>query len=124
MNAWCFRIVVVLAALVTLYASTSRAHEFKMDPLMNAFVKIEGGQAQVVVRAPLFLFQSAKFPVKNIELDVANSGPALERALAALQHDVVLFEDGRALTPAQAHARLSLPADRSFEGFDGELGRL
>jgi len=125
MNVRGMRIIfVILAALGALSASSLRAHEFRMDPLMNAFVKIDGGEAQVVVRAPLFLFQSAKFPVKNIELDVANAGPALERALAALQHDVVLFEDGRALTPSHARARLSLPSDRSFESFDAAVNHV
>ena len=58
------------------------AHEFKLDAVINAFVKIEPGEAQLVVRAPLYLFKSARFPVNNVEIDVDKSAPAIERALA------------------------------------------
>ena len=74
-----------------------RAHEFKLDAVINAFVRIEPGEAQLVVRAPLYLFKSAKFPVNNIEIDVDKSAPAIERALAAIQQDITLFENGRPL---------------------------
>src|SRR5260370_13681225 len=60
-----------------------RAHEFKLDAVINAFVKIEPGEAQLVVRAPLYLFKSANFPVNNVEIDFDKSNPPIERALAA-----------------------------------------
>jgi hypothetical protein len=42
-----------LAALfATFCSSTARAHEFKLDAVINAFVTIEPGEAQFVVRAP------------------------------------------------------------------------
>ena len=94
------------------------AHEFKLDAVINAFVKIEPGEAQLVLRAPLYLFKSARFPVENIEIDVDKSAPAVERALAAIQRDVTLFEDGRPLAASQASGRLSLPSDRSFENYE------
>lgn len=96
---------------------TTSAHEFKLDAVMNAFVTVEPGEAQLVIRAPLYLFKDVRFPVKNIELDVPNSGPAIQRALAAIQQSVVLFEDGRALTASKASGRLSLPSDRSFQSY-------
>ena len=96
----------------------AHAHEFKLDAVINAFVKIEPGEAQFVVRAPLYLFKSVRFPVNNIEIDVDKSAPALERALAAIQQDIALFEDGRPLVASHATARLSLPSDRSFETYE------
>ena len=111
-----FRFMLALAAALLGFAV--QAHEFKMDALINTFVKIEGSEAHVVVRAPLFLFQSVRFPVRNIELDVPNSGAALDRAATAIAKSVVLLEDGRALTPATSRARLSLPSDRSFETYE------
>lgn len=100
------------------YAQLANAHEFKLDAVINAFVKIDPGEAQLVVRAPLYLFKSARFPVDNIEIDVDKSAPALQRALAAIQQDITLFEDGRPLVASHATARLSLPSDRSFETYE------
>ncbi len=99
-------------------AQIARAHEFKMDAVINAFVKIEPGEAQLVVRAPLFLFKSVKFPVSNVQIDVDKSIPALERAIAAYEQSLTLFENGRPLTASHAIARLSLPSDRSFQTYE------
>jgi hypothetical protein len=85
---------------------------------MNAFVRVEGKEAHLVVRAPLFLFKQVRFPVKGAEVDLANAGPAIERALRALQDNVVLFADGKRLTAISSGGRLSLPSDRSFETYD------
>lgn len=107
-----------VAGCVALCGSTARAHEFKLDALMSAFVKIEPNEAHLAIRVPLYLFKSVKFPVKGPEIDVANSAPAIERALVALQRDVVIFEDGRALTASNARGRLSLPSDKSFQSYE------
>jgi hypothetical protein len=107
-----------LFALVAAWAIPSGAHEFKMDAVMNAFLKVEAKEAHLVIRAPLFLFKSIRFPVKGPEIDIDQSGPALARALEAIQKDVTVFENGRPLTPLSARARLSLPTDRSFESFE------
>ncbi|MGB8436480.1 MAG: HupE/UreJ family protein [Burkholderiales bacterium] len=94
------------------------AHEFKLDAVVNAFVKIEPGEAQLVVRAPLYLFKHVKFPVAGAEIDVDKSAPAVERALSAIQHDITLFEDERLLVASHATGRLSLPSDRSFASYE------
>jgi hypothetical protein len=99
-------------------APCAGAHEFKLDAVINAFVKIDKTQAELVVRVPLYLFKAAKFPVNNIEIEVDKSGPAVERALASIAQDVTLFENDRPLVAAHATGRLSLPSDRSFETYD------
>src|SRR5205823_3579915 len=88
------------------------------DAVMTSFVKVESDRADLVIRAPLYLFKQAKFPVKNVEIDVPSSAPALERALQGIKHDMVLFEDGEPLSALAASARLSLPSDRSFESYE------
>jgi len=110
--AWC------LLACAATFAQIARAHEFKLDAVINAFVKIEPGEAQLVVRAPLYLFQSVKFPVNKVEIDVDQSAPALERAIASYEQSIALYENGRPLVASRATARLSLPSDRSFEGYE------
>jgi len=113
-----YSIVLAVLALLSLFASVARAHEFKLDAVINGFVKIEPTEAHLVVRAPLYLFKAARFPVKDGRVDIDQSAPALERALAGLRQQVVLLEDGRALTAASAAARLALPSDRSFENYE------
>jgi len=98
--------------------SPARAHEFTLDAVINTFVTVEPGEVHLVVRAPLFLFKSTRFPVKNIEIDIPQSGAAIERALAAIQKDIVIFEDDRKLTSSSATGRLSLPSDRSFQSYE------
>jgi hydrogenase/urease accessory protein HupE len=107
-----------LLACAAACAQIVRAHEFKLDAVINAFVKVEPGEAQLVIRAPLYLFKSVKFPVAGAEIDVNNSAPAVERALAAIQQDITLFENERPLVASHATGRLSLPSDRSFESYE------
>src|SRR5262249_45699953 len=99
-----FLMCVVFAAL------PARAHEFKLDAVINAFVNIDRNEAHLVVRAPLYVFKAAKFPQKGAEVDVDNAAPAIERALQALQQDITLFEDGKPLAPLRSRGRLSLPS--------------
>jgi hypothetical protein len=121
MHRWTQLLFFLFGSCVAACGGPARAHEFKLDAVISSFVTVEPGEAHLVVRAPLYLFKSAKFPVKNVEIDVPQSGPALERALAALQKDIVLFEDGRPLTSSSATGRLSLPSDKSFQRYDEAL---
>jgi hypothetical protein len=105
-------------AAIALCAQWAQAHEFKLDAVVNAFVKTEPGQVELIVRAPLYLFKSVRFPVAGVEIDVDNSASAVERALGALQKDIVLSENGRPMVSTRAAGRLSLPSDRSFETYE------
>ena len=112
------RFLLAVIALGMAVAGSVCAHEFKLDSVMNAFVTVEPGEAHFVIRAPLYLFKSAKFPTKSAEIDIPQSASAMEVALAAIQHDIVLFEDGRKLMSSRASGRLSLPSDKSFQTYD------
>ena len=114
-------VFLLTAALLACCCVPARGHEFKLDAIINAFVTMEPGEAHLVVRVPVYLFKSAKFPNNGTEIEIAQSGPALERALAAFQQDVVLFEDGRRLTASKASGRLSLPSDKSFDSYNNAL---
>lgn len=107
-----------LLACAVACAQIARAHEFKLEAVMNAFVKVEPGEAQLVVRAPLYLFKQAKLPVAGAEIDIDKSAPAIERAVAAIQRDITLYENGQPLAASRAVGRLSLPSDRSFESYE------
>ena len=101
-----------------LWAAVAWAHEFTLEALMNAFFKVEQKEAHLVVRAPLYLFKSVRFPIKGVEVDVEHSDDAIQRALAALQHDVIVAANGRPLQASRASGRLSLPSDRSFATYE------
>jgi hypothetical protein len=124
MNAWLRRALLFAVLGFAAGASSALAHEFKLDSVITTFVTVEPGEAHMVVRAPLYLFKSVHFPIRNAEVDIPQSGPALERAIAAIEHDIVLLEDGQPLTAARASARLSLPSDRSFLGYGEALQHL
>jgi hypothetical protein len=102
-------------------ATGAGAHEFKLDAVMTSFVKVDADHAELVIRAPLYLFKPAKLPIRNAEIDVPNAGPALERAIEGIERDVVLFEDGQPLPASGGEARLSLPSDRSFETYESAV---
>ncbi len=121
MTRWQRLLSLLFALGVVACVRTLHAHEFKLDAVINAFVTVEAGEVHLVVRAPLYLFKAEKFPVSNAEVDVPQSGAALERALAAIQNDIALFEGGRRLIAARASGRLSLPSDRSFDGYADAL---
>jgi len=109
---------------LAIWGACAYAHEFKLDMVINAFVTVEPGEAHLVVRTPLYLFKSAKFPIRNAQIDIPRSDEAMRRALMGLKRDLVLFEDGRELSASSAAGRLSLPSDRSFDAYDSALGHV
>jgi HupE / UreJ protein len=100
------------------------AHNPPFTNVMNAFVKIEPREAQVVVRVPLPVLEPAKFPLSGRELDLPQAGPAIDRALANLGRQITIAENGRPLVPSSATGRLTLPSDRSFERYDDAVGHV
>lgn len=108
-----------LAALAALAVPLSaRPHDIPRENVVNAFVKEEPGRVQLVIRVPTLLLASMRFPAAaNRQLDLAAAGPAIERAVAAIGREIVLAAGGEPLAPEPLGARLSLPSDRSFEGW-------
>ena len=114
----------LLLVVLVLCVPEANAHEFKLDASMNGFVKIDKDKAHLVIRAPLYLFRSVRFPIKGYEIDIDRSGPTLGRAVQAIQHDVTVFENGRPLVAESGTARLTLPSDRSFESYERAAGNI
>jgi HupE / UreJ protein len=113
-----------LLVCAVLLPGLARSHEFALDSLANAFVEIEAGEANLVVRVPLHALRSAKFPLSGREIPLADAAPAVQRALAALERDLSLWEEARLLVPTNAVGRLSLPSDRSFERYDDAVAHI
>lgn len=117
MSRWIRLATAALFGCIFLGPAAVRAHEFALESVMNAFVEITPNEAHVVIRLPLHLLAAIKFPAIGPELDLANMGPATQRALAGLARDITIEENGRALSPSSAVGRASLPSDRSFERY-------
>jgi hypothetical protein len=114
-------IALLLPAAVALAAG---AHEFSLESLMNAFVRIEQREAHLVIRVPLHAAKTVKFPIKGVQIDLAAAGPAIQGAVESLGREVIIGEDGRPLEPATAVGRLSLPSDRSFDRYEDAVAHV
>lgn len=113
------------AAVVLIVTPTpASAHEFALESLMNAFVKIEPREAHLAVRVPLHVLKSPGFPTNGREIDVANADAAVQRALAQLGSGIRIWEDGRPLVASSAVGRLELPSDRSFSHYRDAVARI
>ena len=93
------------------------AHEFSMDAVMNAFVRIDEHEAHLVVRVPLFALRHAGFPLNGREIEVDRSEAAIARALVIIGEGITLYEGEQPLRPSGAIGRLQLTSDRSFDSF-------
>jgi HupE / UreJ protein len=112
------RLVTGLFVCVYIASFAGFAHDLPLDRTMNGFVKIDQQQAHLVLRVPLDLLNVVQFPLGGADYDVAHSGPAIERALGALAHDVSVRENGEVLVPSSAVGRLAPTYDRSFQEYE------
>jgi hypothetical protein len=127
----------LLAALVagSLLADPAglASHDIPARVTVFAFVKPEGRTLRLIVRVPLEAMRDLSFPLRPGRgaggaggagyLDLARVGPLLEDAARLwIAGSLGALENGRPLPePAIVAARVSLPADRSFETWDGAL---
>ena len=116
--------LLALAGCALLAAGLARAHEFKLESVMTGFVKVEPAELHLVVRLPLHVIATVKFPLSGREIDLAHADPVVERALTALGGDITLWEEGRPLVPSGASGRLALPSDRSFDRYEEAVARI
>ena len=105
-------------------SSPAASHALPVNTVLNAFVKIERGQADLVVRIPMDLLRGLPFPRKDSQYDLAESEPVVELALQTLAGGFVFLENGVRLKPVKASGRLSRSSDRSFENYDAAAGHV
>ena len=87
-----FRFTAALLFALAVACAPAAAHDLPTNTLMNAFVKIDATQAQLVVRLPLDLVRGLPFPQKGAQYDLAASGPVTELALLTLAEVAKLTE--------------------------------
>jgi HupE / UreJ protein len=113
------RFAAVGLACTLLAPIVTGAHDLPLDRMMNAFVKIEPRQADLVIRVPLDLLRVVPFPLEQGgRYNLAASRPAVEMALKALASDLSFWENGVRLAPSSQIGHLTPLSDRSFEDYD------
>jgi hypothetical protein len=98
------------------------AHDFPVDTVMSAFVKVEAHEVHLLLRVPLDVLEGAQFPTNGLnEIDIAAAGPALERVQKVFATSMLVWEGGRRILPSSRANQLALPSDRSFASYAGAL---
>jgi hypothetical protein len=104
-----------------LVAAAGAAHDIPRDATIHGFVKQEGRNVQVIVRAPLGVLRDIAFPedAKGY-LNVEALAPHLPNLATTQIADLIeLYIDGRqAPRPRVSGTQISLESDRSFATFD------
>jgi len=113
------------SGLVSFTCSPAAADTIPTNTIMNAFVKVEPKQIDLVVRIPLDLLRGGlPFPRKGQQFDLAACEPVIELALQLLPNGFVLLENDSPLSPTAAHGRLSANSDRSFENYESAVAHI
>lgn len=119
-------VVLLLAGAWWMQASVS-AHDIPLDVLIQSFVKAEGGQLHLLVRAPIAAMRDIVWPQKDQDhLDLARAETYLRDASTLwLGDEVTVFEEGRPLPPGRVVSlRATAPGDRSFESYETAYAHL
>lgn len=100
-------------------------HDIPNEIVLNAFVKPEGRQLQVILRVPLIMLASLNLPKRGPGyLDLERIDGALQRSIEATAREILFYEGPMALTHDRAVARISQPSDRSFESYPDAIARI
>jgi hypothetical protein len=116
-----------LAALALAWPSPAAAHDVPADVTVQAFLKPEGSRLRLLVRAPLAALRDVDYPTRGPGyLDLARVEPSLRQAASVwIADEIELYEDDVRLSPPRiVAARVSLPSDRSFGGYEEAAAHL
>jgi hypothetical protein len=116
-----------LAALAVALPSLAAAHDVPADVTVQAFLKPEGTRLHLLVRAPLAALRDVDYPTRGPGyLDLARVEPSLRHAASVwIADEIELYEDDVRLAPPRiVAARVSLPSDRSFAGYEEAAAHL
>ncbi len=108
-------------------APQAHAHDIPSDVRVQAFIKPQGQQMQLLLRVPLGAMNEVDMPLRGPGyLDLARAEAALRVAAELWFADnLSLFENDKALPrPAVAGTRVSLASDRSFGTWETALAHL
>ena len=117
----------MLAVGLLLIPTAVVAHDVPASVVVQAFVRPQGQQLRVLVRAPLSAMRDVEFPVRSDGLlDLERAETSLRDAVTLwLARDIQVYEEDPLLpAPRIARVRVSLPSDRSFATYDMALAHV
>lgn len=119
-------VALLLAAGLASPAALS-AHEIPNDVTIQSWVKVEGQQIRLLVRAPIIAMRDIIFPQKDADnIDLGRATSQLQDAATLwLGDDVRMYESGSQLAPQQVVSVRATPfEDKSFETYESALALL
>ena len=112
----------LLAAVLSMPAA---AHDIPDEIVLHGFVKPEGDRLHFLVRVPLTMLLNLDLPKRGPGyIDLPLPEERLRAAAAAAAKEMVLHENGSALTPRRTSARISEASDKSFDTYAKALARI
>jgi hypothetical protein len=108
-------------AILILAATAALAHDIPNDVTVQAFLKPQGNQLNLLVRLPLRAIRDVNFPDRGQGfLDLDRTAPLLADAATLWISDFIEMYEGdtRLPKPAVAATRISLMSDRSFATYE------
>ena len=105
-------------------ASQQTMHDLPQDTAMHAYLKIEGSDAHLLVRVPLDLLHGVSWPTNHGEYAIPESRDAVNQAVEALGHALILWQNGDRLTPSFSSGQLSALSDASFANPQAALAHI
>ncbi|MGA7003715.1 MAG: hypothetical protein WBZ28_17435, partial [Pseudolabrys sp.] len=116
----CASVLSVWTLIFSLFSliPVAHGHDLPLDRTMNALIKFEAHQADLVIRIPLDLLHELSFPTVGDHYDTAASDAAIRTALRAINAHLSLWEGNTRLEPLSEKGRLNPPSNRSFQSFD------
>jgi hypothetical protein len=107
-------IAAMLMCLVLSAAAQPLMHDLPQDTVMHAFFRVQGSEAHLLVRVPLDLLHGISWPTNHGEYAISDSRAAVNQALDALGHAILIWQDGERLTPTISSGQLAALGDLSF----------
>jgi HupE / UreJ protein len=122
------RVTAATAAAIVLTLFSAVAHDIPTDVTVQAFVRPEGRELQLLVRVPLKAMRDLDIPTRGEQryLDLRRIENTLRNAATLWIADYIeLYEENTRLAyPSVVSVRASLPSDGSFTSFDRALAHV
>src|SRR5690242_7320059 len=115
--------VLVMALLLVGAQPLVRAHDVPDEVVVQTYLRPAATQLQVLLRIPLLAVTDTNLPKDGTGyLAMAYLDPGLREAANQIAAGIVFLENDDRLSQFEmAHARISLPSDKSFDTYDGAV---
>jgi hypothetical protein len=107
-------IAVVFLCVMLSAAAQPLMHDLPQDTVMHAFFRVQGSEAHLLIRVPLDLLHGISWPTNHGEYAIGDSQAAVNQAVDALGHAILIWQDGERLAPKISSGQLAALGDLSF----------